>query len=92
MSFPVHSGNWIAARQRRRARPARPRGGHGNAGREDPRSDFRTGPDDPDAQRGDSADINRRSLELETEMDAMTLLMLAIAILLTLDVVATQLR
>ena len=36
--------------------------------------------------------INCRSPELETEMDAMTLLLLAISILLTLNVAAAQLR
>ena len=49
-------------------------------------------PDDRQGSQGDSDAINRRSPELETEMDAMTLLLLAISILLTLNVAAAQLR
>src|SRR4051794_18976073 len=57
-----------------------------------PSIDCRVRPDDRDAGRRDSDAINRRSPEPETQMDALSLLMLAIAILLTLDVVAAQLR
>jgi hypothetical protein len=74
-----------AATACRRGQPATGRQGQ-------PSTTSRGRPDDRPAGPGDSDAINRRSPELETEMDAMTLLLRAITILLTLDVAAAQLR
>ena len=53
---------------------------------------FGGSPDARAARRMDSDAINRRRPELETQMDAMTQLLLAITVLLMLDIAAIQLR
>src|SRR5262245_30528749 len=68
------------------------RGAPGFAIRAGPRTVFRGLPDAPWGRPTDSDAINRRPRSWRPEMDALTQLLLAIAVLIVLEIVSGQLR